>query len=197
MNKLILPLVMVAVSGAYIWTQQGPNDVINPASGAPPESKIASLPLRSMSPASSSAPLQPAMIGGSNGIPIPMPRLSRTTSVGDQVAPVTVAAQAGGAAGQYKDGSYDGSVADAYYGNVQVRATVQNGQLASVRILQYPSDRNTSRYINSQALPMLKQEAIQAQSGQVDFVSGATLTSQAFVRSLTDALDQANPGSTI
>jgi uncharacterized protein with FMN-binding domain len=47
--------------------------------------------------------------------------------------------------------------------------------------------------INQQAMPMLKQEAIQKQAARVDIISGATFTSQAFVQSLTNALDQARP----
>ena len=91
----------------------------------------------------------------------------------------------------YKDGTYTGSVADAFYGNVEVQANISGGKLASVTFLQYPSDRSTSRSINSQAMPYLQQEAIAAQSGQVNVVSGATDTSQAFVQSLTSALAQA------
>ena len=91
----------------------------------------------------------------------------------------------------YKDGTYTGSGADAYYGTVQVKATIQNGKLADVQILQSPSDRDESVQINEAALPVLKQEAIQAQSSQVDIVSGATQTSQAFNKSLQDALSQA------
>ena len=94
-------------------------------------------------------------------------------------------------AGQYTDGSYTGSAANAYYGTIQVQAIVTNGQLADVQFLQYPSDRSTSRYINSQAMPMLTQEAIQAQSANVSGVSGATDTSMAFVQSLASALAQA------
>lgn len=93
--------------------------------------------------------------------------------------------------GLYADGSYTGNPADAYYGTVQVQAIIQNGKIANVKFLQYPSDRNTSRYINSQAMPMLTQEAIQAQSAQVDGVSGATATSGAFKQSLASALAQA------
>ena len=95
------------------------------------------------------------------------------------------------AAGIYANGSYTGSAVDAYYGTVQVKAVVQNGQLADVTFLQYPSDRSTSRYINGQAMPMLAQEAIAAQSAQVNGISGATFTSQAFQQSLRSALMQA------
>ncbi len=94
--------------------------------------------------------------------------------------------------GLYKDGTYDGPVVDAYYGNVQVEAIVQGGKIADVKFLDYPQDRRTSRFINSQAMPWLTQEAVQVQNANVDLISGATFTSQAFVQSLQSALDQAH-----
>jgi len=94
--------------------------------------------------------------------------------------------------GLYKDGTYDGPVVDAYYGNVQVEAIIQGGQIADVKFLDYPQDRRTSRAINSQAMPWLTQEAVQVQNANVDLISGATFTSQAFVQSLQSALDQAH-----
>lgn len=91
----------------------------------------------------------------------------------------------------YKNGSYTGSVADAYYGNIQVQATILGGKLTAVNFLQYPSDRSTSKSINTQAMPYLQQEAIAAQSAKVSVISGATDSSQAFVQSLSSALAQA------
>ncbi len=91
----------------------------------------------------------------------------------------------------YKDGTYTGSVADAIYGNIQVQATIQNGKITDVQFLQHPSDRSTSVAINIYAMPNLRQEAITAQSANVDTVSGATDSSQAFVQSLSSALTQA------
>jgi uncharacterized protein with FMN-binding domain len=93
--------------------------------------------------------------------------------------------------GTYKDGQYTGSVADAFYVNVQVKATIQNGKISSVDFLQYPNDRERSLAISSQAIPMLQQEAISAQSANVDIVSGATDTSHAFIESLNSALIKA------
>lgn len=93
--------------------------------------------------------------------------------------------------GKYKDGNYTGSVADAFYGNIQVQAVINGGKITDVIFLQYPSDRSTSRYINSQADPLLAQEAIQIQSANVAGVSGATASSGAFVESLQSALQQA------
>jgi uncharacterized protein with FMN-binding domain len=91
----------------------------------------------------------------------------------------------------YKDGTYTGSAQDAYYGIVQVQAVISGGKITDVVFLQYPSDNRTSQYINSQAMPMLKQEALVAQSASVSGVSGASATSPAFQQSLADALTSA------
>lgn len=114
-------------------------------------------------------------------------------STGFSAAPsptVTVPASTG-----YKSGTFDGQPVDAYYGLVQVEVTIQNGSIQNVTFLQYPSDRRTSREINSQAMPWLTQEAIQAQSANVDIISGATLTSEGFQMSLQSALQVARRGS--
>jgi uncharacterized protein with FMN-binding domain len=108
-----------------------------------------------------------------------------------KVPPTNIPAPTATPKGAYRDGQYTGPVTDAYYGNVQVRAIIQGGKLTDVKWLDFPHDRRTSQMINQQATPWLRQEAIQAQSAQVDFVSGATLTSQAFVQSLQAALSQA------
>jgi len=115
------------------------------------------------------------------------PRPSPTSVI--PAAPTTGAASASGSS--YKDGSYTGSVADAQWGNIQVKAIIQNGKIKDVQFLQAPNDRNRSIRINDSADPQLASEAIQAQSAQVDVVTGATDTSDAFVQSLSDALSQA------
>lgn len=91
----------------------------------------------------------------------------------------------------FKDGSYTGSVADAQWGYIQVKAVIQNGKITDVQFLQYPNERDRSVMINSYADPQLTSEAIQAQSANVDIVTGATDSSEAFIQSLSDALSQA------
>lgn len=91
----------------------------------------------------------------------------------------------------YKDGEYLGSVADAYYGQVQVKAIILGGKITDVQFLDYPRDQQTSVLINSQAMPILKSEAVKIQGALVDTVSGATETSGAFIQSLASALNQA------
>lgn len=91
----------------------------------------------------------------------------------------------------YKDGTYTGPTVDAYYGNIQVQAIIQNGKLADVKFLQYPIDQHESREINTMAIPRLRSEAISAQSADVVIVSRATDSSIAFRQSLAQALQQA------
>ena len=96
-------------------------------------------------------------------------------------------------AGPYRDGQFMGSRVDAFYGWVQVQAVIQNGYIADVKFLLYPNDRRTSQRINNIAMPYLTSEAVQAQSAYVNIISGATLTSEAFARSLQTALQGAQP----
>jgi uncharacterized protein with FMN-binding domain len=91
----------------------------------------------------------------------------------------------------YKDGEYTGPSTDAFYGNIRVKAVIQNGKISDVQFLEYPNDVHESIEVNTEAMPSLKTEAIQAQKANVDIVSGATQTSEAFRKSLQSALDQA------
>lgn len=89
------------------------------------------------------------------------------------------------------DGTFDGGTYDAYYGPVQVEITVQSGKVVDAQALQFPGHRRTSISINNQALPWLKQEVVQAQSSKINIISGATLTSRAYIKSLADAIKAA------
>ncbi len=89
-----------------------------------------------------------------------------------------------------KDGSYTGQAVNINFGTVQVQAVVAGGKLTSINFLQMPSGGNSS-VVTASAQPQLLQEAVQAQSAQVDTVSGATQTSEAFEQSLSAALTQA------
>jgi uncharacterized protein with FMN-binding domain len=96
------------------------------------------------------------------------------------------------ASGKYKNGTYTGQAFDVFYGNIQVKATISGGKITDVQFLQYPNDRDHSIEVNQYAMPILKQEAIQAQSAEVDTVSGATDSSRGFNLSLQSALDKAS-----
>ncbi|MFN8420024.1 MAG: FMN-binding protein [Anaerolineae bacterium] len=98
--------------------------------------------------------------------------------------------------GLYVDGKYDGDVVRASrWGNLQVRAVIENGKLVDVEIIDYPHSRSTSQRINSQAIPWLIEEAVQAQDANIDIITGATPTSEAFIMSLEAALNDASVSS--
>ena len=91
----------------------------------------------------------------------------------------------------YADGTYTGDTVRIRYGDVQVQAVIENGTLTEVAWLALPTDRESDQ-INRQATPILTQEAIEVQSAEVDVISGATMTSEAFMQSLDSALEQAS-----
>ena len=88
-------------------------------------------------------------------------------------------------------GTVTGTAADTRYGPVQVKVTLANGKITAVDVVQVPDSSGRDQEINSQAVPELVQETMQAQSAQIDMVSGATYTSDGYVTSLQSALDQA------
>lgn len=91
----------------------------------------------------------------------------------------------------FKDGVYTGDILDAYYGYIEIEATIEKGKIADIAFLKYPYDNNTSENINAQAMPILISEALATQDSEVDIVSGASNTSRAFRKSLESALSQA------
>ncbi len=137
-------------------------------------------------PTQTFAPLQPAQDPNAAAAPTAVAQAPTPAPSATAAQPAPQVARNG-----LQDGTYTGPTVDINWGYVQVQATIQNGQISDVQFLQYPADRRTSRRINSFAMPVLQQEAIQAQSANVDIISGATLTSEGFQQSLQSALNQA------
>ena len=118
------------------------------------------------------------------GLSAPAP----VNGTGGTIASAGASAPVGGK-GSYT-GQLTGSVIQTPFGNVQVQVTLQNGKITDVQTLQLPSGGHSSQ-VSRYAAPQLRSEVLQAQSAQVDSVSGATYTSQAYQQSLQSALDQA------
>ena len=72
-----------------------------------------------------------------------------------------------------------------------MRITLTGSEITAATATQYPDETARSRDINSTAVPKLTQETLQAQSADIDTVSGATYTSTGYKRSLQSALDRA------
>jgi uncharacterized protein with FMN-binding domain len=91
-------------------------------------------------------------------------------------------------------GSFTGTDFPNRFGDVVVRVVVANGHITEVQSVQLPSDRARSAYISQVAGPMLRSEVLQAQSANIDIISGATYTSQSYAQSVESALRQAHMG---
>ncbi|MDQ1515379.1 MAG: hypothetical protein QOE80_1209 [Actinomycetota bacterium] len=85
-----------------------------------------------------------------------------------------------------------GAATSTRWGTVQVQVHVRNGQLVDVVPLAVPDSNSRDYRINSYAVPVLHDEALAAQSASIDTVSGATVTSKGYIRSLQSALDSAH-----
>jgi uncharacterized protein with FMN-binding domain len=88
--------------------------------------------------------------------------------------------------------TYTGDSVDTRWGPVQVAITVSSGKITKAEAVVYPTENPRDQEINSYAVPQLNSEAVQSQSGSIDAVSGATVTSDGYIQSLQSAIDQAN-----
>jgi uncharacterized protein with FMN-binding domain len=140
-------------------------------------------------------------LGGSGTLAVPPAIGASTTTSGGGSSSTP---SAGGSSGTSSAGSsgtpsaggsstpVTGDTAQTRWGPVQVRITVNGGQITDVTAVQYPNGNGRDQEINSYALPVLAKEALAAQSANIDHVSGATVTSDGYVQSLQSAIDQAN-----
>jgi uncharacterized protein with FMN-binding domain len=74
---------------------------------------------------------------------------------------------------------------------VQVRVVVVGHKLVDVTALHLTDSSSRSVSISAYAAPILRREALAAQSAKIDTVSGASYTSEAYMQSLQSALDLA------
>ncbi len=85
-----------------------------------------------------------------------------------------------------------GNPIDALYGKIQIQVIIKNGKLQDIKIIDYPKETDYSEQLNNQALPQLIQETINLQNININTISGATETSNGFIKSLKSALKKAN-----
>ena len=89
----------------------------------------------------------------------------------------------------YSINSFTGDVINVGYGPVQVKITVSNGKITEATALQAPSGR--SQRFTDYAVPNLREQTLQAQSANIQGVSGASYTSYGWYKSLISALQKA------
>lgn len=104
-----------------------------------------------------------------------------------QAEAATAAPAAAPAAAQ----TYTGDAVETGYGPVQVEVTVEGSSITSVTAIAAPQNDGKSAQISNYAIPQLQEQAVTAQSANIDGVSGASYTSAGFAQSLQSALTQA------
>ncbi len=85
----------------------------------------------------------------------------------------------------------NGSSIRTRYGNVEVQVVFTGTQITDVIPVRLPDSNGVDQEIDQQAVPILIQETLTAQSANIQAVSGATYTSDGYIRSLQSALDKA------
>lgn len=138
-----------------------------------------------------------ATVAGTAGVLAFHPHTPAVQSASASTSAASASTASNGAGGSSGSGGGSGSSGTATgdavatpYGDAQVRVTVAKGKIAKIEALRLQGDDPRSVQISSSAEPVLRQEALSAQSAAVDAVSGATFTSASYAQSLQSALDK-------
>jgi uncharacterized protein with FMN-binding domain len=119
---------------------------------------------------------------------------STTTGAGATATPSATPSSTGSAApskgtGSTASGSATGPTVQFGYGDIAVKATVQNGKITNLAVPTLQTAEPTSQQLSDEAISILTHEILSAQSlSNVQAVSGATYTSEAYAQSLQSAL---------
>jgi uncharacterized protein with FMN-binding domain len=132
-------------------------------------------------------------VGNSAGSTAPATNAPTTNAPAAKATPAPTDTSGGGGSTSTATATVDGPVVDTRFGPVQVEVVVAGGKVSDVVALQLPSGRRSGQ-ISQYSEPILREEALKAQDANIDFVSGATYTSDAYAQSLQAALDQAGIG---
>ncbi len=163
-KRAIGAIVSTAIALALLFSFKTPSSTAS-ALGGP--GQVAVAPVASTSPGSS-----PAVVTGTTQKPVtgtPAPTRAATNG----------------------SGTFTGSVVQEPYGLVQVKVTLAGGKITDVTAVELPT-HGRSGFISQTVAPILQGEVLSAQSANIDIVSGATYTSEAYAQSLQSALDQAH-----
>ena len=116
-------------------------------------------------------------IPGTTAPPAPVSSAPGSTAPGATTVPTAATGTADGTSEQYG------------YGVLAVKVTEQSGHITDVSVASLQTAEPYSQNLAQQVIPMLRSEILSAQSAQINAISGATYTSQAYADSVQSALD--------
>jgi uncharacterized protein with FMN-binding domain len=142
----------------------------------PSQSSFTTLPGASAASGPSAAPVASGSASG-----------SASASASAKKAPTTKSAGKSSKAAGIRTAT--GAAVNYSWGILSVKVTVSGQKITNVAIASLDDGGNPrSQMIDQQSVPLLEQEAMQAQSANIQGVSGASYTSQGFQQSLQSAL---------
>jgi uncharacterized protein with FMN-binding domain len=146
---------------------------IAPSAVIPPAEPVAPVPTLQKTDTPSVAAVAPTPVTPAVAPPTAAPATDTTTAPAPADKP------------KYKDGTYTGW-GTCRHGDLQAQITIEGGKITVARISQC-----LTRY-SCDVIGRLPPEVIQRQSAEVDWVTGATQSADAFYYAVTDALSKAN-----
>ncbi|MFW2513632.1 FMN-binding protein [Demequina sp. SO4-13] len=132
------------------------------------------------------------MVGGASAVILTAGWVAAPSAIEDPVGD-RVGADAAGPGGDESSSTItvDGPVVTNIRGDYQVRLHVVDGEVVDVEFPVAGTDAAESRQVNAMALPELEERILEAQSGDVEYVSGASYTSPAITESAAAAFADA------
>lgn len=127
-----------------------------------------------------------------NGISSVASSTTATGTTGSTGTGLNAAGSSGSTGSTGTSGTFKGTAVQTRFGPVQVQITVASGKITDVTALQLTNTDGKSIQISNRAAPLLRSKVLAAQSADVQTVSGATVTSVAYLTSLQAAIDAAN-----
>ncbi len=92
---------------------------------------------------------------------------------------------------EFQDGVYVGPRVENIKGGYQAQVTIENGAITAVDPVEAGTSDPESLRVNAFAVPTIVERVLEAQSADVEFVSGSSFTSPAFIASIEGALEEA------
>lgn len=90
------------------------------------------------------------------------------------------------AASGYKDGTYTGK-GEGFYGDIEMKVTIKDGKITAATI----NKMEETEGIGDVAVKKIAEQVVAKQTGDIDVVSGATISSEGAIKAVKDALGQA------
>jgi uncharacterized protein with FMN-binding domain len=134
-------------------------------------------------------PAKLAIGGGGAGLPAAASSTGTGSGTANGGQPAANASQSAPAAGPSAARTATGPRVNYNFGILSVKITVADHKITKVGIAYLDDGGNPrSQYIDQQSIPILEQQALQAQNANIQGVSGASYTSAGFAQSLQSAL---------